>query len=350
MSIYKFKGNWKAEVWIGSRRLASRSGFNTKELAKNWHNRMELDLTTKAETLQIPKRHLFDELLRRYETIHLATVSAETRRRYGTDIDYRIRGFFKGRVLDSINSMLIDSFRSELMKSLKPKSVNNCTELLRSIFRKGEEWGMIATNPVKLRPLKISDQKYGWWETKEDITRFLEVAKQDRYQAAYRLALECGLRLGEIVGLSKQDIDFERNQIHVHRQWLNREECYGPTKGRRERFVFFNPKSGLKKALSDAIEQSPHHEMIFFTKAGVRVRPRRLAARHFQNLILRAEVPRIRFHDLRHTFASWYMIEVGDIWSLKAILGHVDVQTTQRYAHLSAQHQKAPVLSWAIAG
>lgn len=75
-----------------------------------------------------------------------------------------------------------------------------------------------------------------------------------------------------------------------------------------------------------------------------RVLNRKLAGYHFSKLVAGAQVPKIRFHDLRHTFASWYMIEVGDIWSLKGILGHVDVQTTQRYAHLSDRHQKMPGL------
>jgi len=154
------------------------------------------------------------------------------------------------------------------------------------------------------------------------------------------------MRLGEIVGLSKQDISFERNQIHIHRQWLNREECYGPTKGRTERFVTFHPDSDLGDVLKEAMDNSPDPESIFVTEEGTKVRPRRLAARHFQRVVERAEVPRIRFHDLRHTFASWYMIEVGDIWSLKAILGHVDIQTTQRYAHLSERNFRVPLLGW----
>jgi integrase len=348
MSIYRSKGSWKAEVWMDSRRITTKSGFATKELAKKWRSQTTLDLMTKPQELHAPKELLFDDLLGKYETIHLPTISPETQRRYRTDIDFRIRDFFKGRPLDSIEPMLIESFRSRIMKDLKPKSVNNCCELLRSIFRKGEEWGMVGNNPVKIRSLKLSDQKYGWWDKKEYLTRFLEAAKQDRYYAAYRLALECGLRLGEIVGLSKQDVSFERNQIHIHRQWLNREECYGPTKGRTERYVSLNPKSELRCALQEAILRSPDKECIFVTKRGVRVRPRRLAARHFQETRERSGVPRIRFHDLRHTFASWYMIEVGDIWSLKAILGHVDVQTTQRYAHLSVQNQKKAAFSWAM--
>jgi integrase len=295
---------------------------------------------------QKKESYTFDELLARYESIHLPTIALETRRRYELDINRRIREYFRFRPLETITPMLIESFRAKIMKDIEPKSVNNCVCLLAAIFRKGQEWDMLEKNPVRVRRLKIAEEKYTWWNEKEDILKFLEAAKECRYHTVYRLALETGMRLGEIVGLSKQDVSFERNQIHIHRQWLNREECYGPTKGRRERFVTFHPESDLKDALREAIKKSPDPEAIFVTEEGTRVRPRRLAARHFMRVVKRAGVPRIRFHDMRHTFASWYMIEVGDIWSLKALLGHADIQTTQRYAHLSERNYRLPVLSW----
>ena len=55
----------------------------------------------------------------------------------------------------------------------------------------------------------------------------------------------------------------------------------------------------------------------------------------------------LTFHGLRHnTFASWYMVEVGDIWSLMQILGHSSIKTTMRYAHVSGKHQKVPNFNW----
>jgi len=112
--------------------------------------------------------------------------------------------------------------------------------------------------------------------------------------------------------------------------------------------VPFHPDSGLREILKEAIEKSTHPEAIIVTPSGKRILNRKLAGYHFPKLVGAAKVPKIRFHDLRHTFASWYMIEVGDIWSLKGILGHVDVQTTQRYAHLSQRHHKMPILSWNV--
>lgn len=82
------------------------------------------------------------------------------------------------------------------------------------------------------------------------------------------------------------------------------------------------------------------------TRTGRRLGARKLAGYFFPQAVVRAGVPRIRFHDLRHTFASWYMIRQDDIWSLKGILGHVDVQTTQKYAHLSSRYQRIPDFEW----
>ena len=271
-----------------------------------------------------------------------------TRMRYLTDIDQRIRPFFQYRPVESITPIMVESFRADVMKKLSTKSVNNCINLLFAMFRKGEEWGLVDRNPVRVRALKIAEQKYTWWDKKEDVAAFIKESSKSPYQIAFRLALECGMRLGEIIGLSKQDVSLDRCQIHVHRQWIDKEGAYGPTKGRRERFVPFHPDSGLKAILKAAIEKSPHQEALIVTSSGKRVLNRKLAGYHFPKLVAAAKVPKIRFHDLRHTFASWYMIEVGDIWSLKGILGHVDVQTTQRYAHLSQRHQKMAAMSWGL--
>ena len=66
----------------------------------------------------------------------------------------------------------------------------------------------------------------------------------------------------------------------------------------------------------------------------------KLSGFHFNNVVKRVGVSMIRFHDL--SFASCFMIKNDDIWALKGIIGHVDVVTTQKYAHLSSRFQKVP--------
>jgi integrase len=285
------------------------------------------------------------DLFNRFEEIHLPTISPGTRMRYEIDLKYRIRPYFGGYPLKKIDKLCIYSFRSEIMKNLSPKSVNNCTGLLALVFNKAVEWGMLEKSPMAMKNLKLPDARYSWWEKTEHITAFLAEAKKTPYYSAYLLALECGLRLGEIVGLSKQDVDLKRCQLNIHQQWLEAQGRLGPTKGRKQRFISFDPQSDLREALCQAISRSPHKEAIFVTRTGRRIRSTKLRVKLFPILIRKSGVPTIRFHDLRHTFASWYMLKNDNIWSLKQILGHTDIQTTQRYAHLSAR-QTVQSINW----
>jgi integrase len=348
MSVYKIKGKWKAEVWIRSKKVTTKSGFERKHDAQQWKVNMLAQLQGEGAGMKPkPIDVTFDELLVRYKEIHLPTLRVETQRRYLVDIEQRIADHFRYYQLCAITPQVIEAFRVGLLKGrLSRKSINNCMSLLKAILGKAVDWGLLPASPFRLTPMKVPNKKYEWWDEKRLIRRFLEVIKGDRYEAAYRLALECGLRLGEIVGLSKQDISFELGSIHIHRQWLDKQKIYGPTKQGRDRYVKFDKSSPLGEVLRKAVEQSPDREILFTTQTDLRVMARGLSGQLFKSKVKAAGLPNIPFHGLRHTFASWYMIEHDDIWSLMSILGHSNITTTHRYAHLSSKHQKIPVFDW----
>ena len=58
----------------------------------------------------------------------------------------------------------------------------------------------------------------------------------------------------------------------------------------------------------------------------------------------RAQLEDFRFHDLRHTFASWFMMRGGDLYALQQILGHASITQTERYAHLAPDHLRSQML------
>ena len=320
------KGNWKQEVHHKNRLIKSQSGFSTEKKALRWGATYlaEYKAGLKALddcTIEFPK------LLQKYRDVHLPTIKRSTVQRYEIDLRLRIEPFFRFYKLKDITPQVTEEFRSSLQRDsrLCNNSINKCTDLLYSIFEKALEWDWIEKNPVKFRRLKAQQKPYRWWEDKADILRFIDGAKDSPYYAAYLLALECGLRLGEVVGLSKQDVSFDLNRIMIHRQWLDKERCYGPTKNSGIRFIDFSPDSPLAAALKIAIEQSPDEEIIFVTSTGKRVGSRNLSGGRFQREIKRLGLPRLTFHDLRHTFASWYMIQVSDIRQLQGILGHSSI-------------------------
>lgn len=347
MSIYKFRKTWRADVYVNGKKVQSKGGFVSRRQAKKWHDTTVGLFVSKKKGHEDSIEYSFNDLLDKFERIHMSTIRPGTVERYKIDINYRIRPYFEFQKLKKIRVDQIEEFRAKLSQELSPKSVNNCLALLKTVFKKAVLWKMIQFSPAtEASFLKVPKEKFSWWEKEEHIIKFLQFAKGDRYYLAYRLALDLGLRLGEIIGLSKDDVNLSRRQIHIHRQWLEKEKRYGPTKQNKERFVTYAENSDLGPLLAKAIETSSHKEALFITSSGNRLGGRKLSGYHFKRLVAKAEVPDIRFHDLRHTFASWFMIKNDDIWTLKGILGHADVQTTQRYAHLSSRFQKVPSFGW----
>ncbi len=346
MSIYRNQNSYKAEVWINSKKVKTKSGFRTKKEASDWLIKFKSEFSAGGHRhCSAPKT--FEELCRRYRDVHLPTIKSGTARRYIIDLERRIEPYFRFYKLQDILPGTIDQFRSSLIASkLAPKSINNCTDLLAAMLRKAVDWGWLGQSPVKIKRLTTDKAMYEWWDSKEVVNRFLNGAKRSPYFAAYMLALNCGLRLGEVVGLSKQDISFDMGTIRVHRQWLDKEKRYGPTKNSRERFIKFHPGSLVDQVLRKAVAASTDPEVIFVTKSGRRIGSRNLSGGRFNQLVEKLELPPLTFHGLRHTFASWYMIEHGDIWSLMGILGHSSIKTTMRYAHVSSHHQRVPNFDW----
>jgi integrase len=78
-------------------------------------------------------------------------------------------------------------------------------------------------------------------------------------------------------------------------------------------------------------------DRIFPPKGGAKSKRQRLEG-SFENLLDRAKIRDFRFHDLRHTFASWYMMNGGDLYELAKLMGHANIKMTERYAKLGRAH------------
>jgi integrase len=147
------------------------------------------------------------------------------------------------------------------------------------------------------------------------------------------------MRAGELAALEWSDVDFDRRLVTVQRSFD------GPTKSDRVRYVpILDPLLPVLRAW-----RLRHPGRLVFTNQGGRMlQP---SARIFQEVLHRvlaaAELPRVmrngkerpyvRFHDLRHTFASHWVVRGGDLFKLQKILGHQSVQMTMRYAHLAPE-------------
>jgi integrase len=149
-------------------------------------------------------------------------------------------------------------------------------------------------------------------------------------QTFYRLrlivlvALTTGMRSAEIFGLAWRDVLYREELIAVRAK----------LKGGKMRYVPLTPK------LAAELRRYPvvfGEQCIFPPKRGAKGERQRVEG-SFETVLKRAGIEDFRFHDLRHTFASWYMMNGGDLYELAKILGHKNIKMTERYAKLGRQH------------
>ena len=165
--------------------------------------------------------------------------------------------------------------------------------------------------------------------TEEEITRLVAACEQSRnpyLTAMVVFALHTGQRKEEIVKVPWAHINFSTATVTLLR-----------TKSGKPRGIPIN--ADLDRVLR-ALEPDPAKRVgpVFKRKDGRAWGAIRTA---FTTALERAGISDFRFHDLRHSFASHFMMRGGSLYDLQQLLGHADIKTTARYAHLSPQHLRA---------
>jgi integrase len=194
----------------------------------------------------------------------------------------------------------------------------------------------------------------------EEARRFLEVAREDRFFGVYVLALTCGLRQGEILGLTWDCVDLHHGTVRIVRQLqdLHGELVLTEPKSASSRRTVPLPPLALEALLRrrEAAEQEgsfrPDAPVFTDTRGGF-MRPSNLLRRSFYPLLERAVVKRIRFHDLRHTAATLALQEGVHPRVVADLLGHSRVTLTlTTYSHVlpTLARHAVDAISRSIAG
>jgi integrase len=222
---------------------------------------------------------------------------------------------------------------------LNKKTVANHLTLLGSVLRLAVELEWMPKMPRIRKPkVRLISRDYSYLRTDEEIARFLRAAKVEGLEvhALYATAIYTGMRAGEIAGLLWPDVDLDRRLITVQRSFD------GPTKADDVRYVPI--VDALLPILREWRLRHPGR-LVFTNRDGaMHGKSGRIFQEVLHRVIKRAGLPDverggklvryIHFHDLRHTFASHWVMKGGDLFKLQKILGHKTVQMTLRYAHL----------------
>lgn len=278
-----------------------------------------------------------------------------------------------GRVkLEKLRPLDIEHMLTELRADGKSTSLQVYTlRVLKMALQQAVRWQMLPRNVADaVKPPKIERQELQVWN-RQQVATFLEATEAHPLHAAFYLALLTGMRRGELVGLKWEDVDLDRARLTVRNNLV--EVIGAPIEGKTRlnkatassvHLEVSTPKSkasrrtivlskGTVQKLREHQEQQrawrkhaaeawTEQGFVFTTTTGALVWPSALA-KAFTALLKEAEVPAIRFHDMRHTAAS-LMISMGiPPKTVSERLGHSDVAFTLRtYTHLyDAQREEA---------
>lgn len=168
----------------------------------------------------------------------------------------------------------------------------------------------------------------------DEINTFLNSVKSQKYQTLFRLAIFSGARQGELLGLKWSDLDWGNNQVHIQRTF-NNQAWYDTKTATSNRKIDLGPSMIAALKMWQKVCQPNDLNLMFPNKAGGPINDGNMRYRYFMTAIKKINLKGVRFHDLRHTYAS-LMIEQGEnIKYIQSQLGHSSPTVTLNvYAHL----------------
>ena len=316
--IYRRKDSrfwWIDVVLPNGERVCQSAKTEDRKAAEALVAKLKLD-AFRAVNFGIKPKRSWQEAVVRYLTIKSNLRSIEDVRRICRKLD----PYFGSLMLDEITGDKIwQVIQGELSKGNKPATVNRYLALIRCLMRMArDEWQWIDTFP-KIRLLH-GEVERDRWLTREEADRLI-AACSPHLAAIVRFALATGCRAREITGLEWNRVDLDRGTA-----WLDR------TKNGTPRGVPLN---------SDAIavlrEQVGKHHRYCFTYEGKPIRWE-LTNTAWHGALRRAGMTDFRFHDLRHTWASWHRQAGTSCDELKDLGGWKSRVMVDRYAKYATEH------------
>lgn len=354
-------GRWEGRIVVGHRADGSpifRSVFarTQGELLKKLHSRIEeyrdVELT---EESNMTLGQWLDKWLADYMTL---TVRESTLDSYKNVIKNQIKPLLGNEKISSITTGDVQKMYNWLRENgrveehyekgnaLSDSMIRHVHMVLHQALDVAVRERLIPKNPTEGAIVPKVNYPPKQILTEEQVEKFLKVLKQDpQWFDFFYTELTTGMRRGEICGLKWQDFEEKTGRLHIHRSVSERKGGgvrVGETKTESgARTILLPPstaellKERKKKSYSEWIFHNP-------TVPELPLSPQR-AYSHLKTLLKNAELPMIRFHDLRHTFATHALTSGVDAKTLSTILGHTNASfTLDTYTHMTTDmHKKA---------
>jgi integrase len=305
-------------------RIRRTTGTKDKKAAQEYHDKVKSDLWRQSKLGQLPET-IFDEAALPFLESAVDQPDYATKVRH---ISYW-REYYSGKPLASITAhSVFDNLPTHFSRQeggqkykVSQSTKNRYITTMVSLLNFCVQMGWLDKAPA-IKKYKEPSNRVKWL-TREQANKMLDALSLDWLRDICRFALATGMRAGEIFGLTWQQVDIVKSMA-----WLEADQ----TKAARARVVPLNVDA--IKVLRDRLGKS--NSYIFTRPSGLRVTE--VDRRALNAAFKAAGVSGFRFHDLRHTWASWHVQAGTPLFVLKELGGWNTLEMVKRYAHLAESH------------
>lgn len=345
MASIRRRGNtWYYTVDVGKdpitnkRKQKTVGGFKTEKEALREALKVE-EKVEKGKRIGAPK---YSEFIRDYMQEVKHQVTASTFHNQNSFAEKYIIPFLGNKTMDKIKYDDIQKFYDHLIdKGIHPGMIKNIALVLRKSFRQALRKELIYHNPAQyVKPPRYTPTTMKVWNQSQ-VQTFLDWAKDNSpYYQIYALAVTTGMRVGEILGLFWDDINFDLQTLTIQRsaKYEGGKLYTKETKNKSSRRTIALTESTVKMLQEHKENSLPY--FLVFHRFNEMLYPTTIS-RQFAFDCVTAGVPKIRFHDMRHTHATM-LLQMGVNPKIVAErLGHSTIKTTlDTYSHVLPNMQK----------
>lgn len=349
-------GRWEARYTIGRHAGTGKQmqksiyGDTQSEVRKKLVQLIAaIDEGTYIEPAKITVYQWFDTWLEDF----CGDIKPYTRKSYGEHIKKHIKPAIGAVKLSALTTAHIQKlYNAEQKSGLSPKTIKNLHGVIHRALQQAVDVGYIARNPsdaCKLPRVEKPDIKP---LNDNQITAFLEAIKGDSLERLFLVDVFTGLRLGEIIGLTWEHVDFNKGIICICRQLQRQSGVYVFETLKNNKARTITPAPFIMQALKDQKKEQSllklqagnawnnNKNLVFTNNIGGNLVPLTVY-KHFKRIAASIGVPDARFHDLRHSYAVAALKAGDDIKTVQEALGHHTAAfTLDVYGHVTEEMKR----------
>lgn len=322
-------------------------GFDSKREAKDYEESFLENLTTEDDEEEVPYERTFEDVFQEYLMSHKREDIKESSLRTKHNVfEKHIFPTFRDMPIAEITDDDIAEWQTKAKSVVKPDGKPLSKAFLRtiqsqfnSVINYAHSKGYLRLNPLAdIKNMGIKDRRVEFWSA-DEYEKFAYYAMQNpHYYYAFEVLYWCGLREGEMLALTLNDIDLEEGIITVNKtyQRVGREDVIStpktPSSVRKVSMPAFLCDE-LREYVDMLYELEPDQRIFQITKSTL--------TKNFQSMTQEAGLKRITVHGLRHSHVSLLISKKYDIFEVSKRIGHKSVKTTQDiYGHLFDEVQR----------